>query len=355
MKNLPKICPGVTKYGDKGLYNADSFNHIEIPQNLKKVLVKSANNSLACKTWGTYKSSLNMLNICAEELNVSLAFPLKEGKILSFVAWCINKGNSADTIKSYLAGLTQAHLALGLKAPNFYTKLVSQVLKGQNNVYAKNKNKQIRLPCTLTVLRLLKAVLAKAPIKTDEKIVIWAACCIAFYGAFRMSELLCKKSSSYDPEYTLLKRDVKVKNSGEKSSIQFKIKSAKSNKTGKPEIVEVFSTNTLLCPVKAMKKLATVTAHLPKGAPVFCDSNGKALTSSRLNRCLNYYLNSHFKQGKISGHSFRAGLISMFARLGYDSFQLKQIGRWSSRAYERYIKLNQTKRFQMANIVAYVK
>lgn len=136
------------------------------------------------RTWGTYQSSLNMLNTCAEELNLSLSFPLKEGKILSFVGWCINKGNSASTIKSYLAGLTQAHLTLGLEAPNLYTKLVSQVIKGQSNVYVKNTNKQDRLPCTLAVLRLLKAVLAKAPIKTDEKIVIWATCCVGFFGAF---------------------------------------------------------------------------------------------------------------------------------------------------------------------------
>ena len=91
-----------------------------------------------------------------------------------------------------------------------------------------------------------------------------------------------------------------------------------------------------------------ITSHLPLDSPAFCDSKGKALTLNRLNRCLNMFLNSHFKHGKISGHSFRAGLVTMFAKLGYDSFQLKQIGRWSSRAYECYIKLGQTKRFQMA-------
>ena len=307
------------------------------------------------RTWGTYQSSLNMLNTCAEELNLSLSFPLKEGKILSFVGWCINKGNSASTIKSYLAGLTQAHLTLGLEAPNLYTKLVSQVIKGQSNVYVKNTNKQDRLPCTLAVLRLLKAVLAKAPIKTDEKIVIWATCCVGFFGAFRMSELLCKKSSAYDEKYTLLKKDIKVRHSNNTPSIQFRIKSAKTNKTGKPEIVEVFATNTLLCPVKAISKLNALTSHLPLDSPAFCDSKGKALTLNRLNRCLNMFLNSHFKHGKISGHSFRAGLVTMFAKLGYDSFQLKQIGRWSSRAYECYIKLGQTKRFQMATVISKVK
>lgn len=332
-----------------------SFYHPEIPQKLKKVLTISANNSLAVRTWGTYQSSLNMLNTCAEELNLSLSFPLKEGKILSFVGWCINKGNSACTIKAYLAGLTQAHLALGLEAPNFYSKLVSQVIKGQNNVYVKSKDKQDRLPCTLSVLRLLKAVLAKAPIKTGEKIVIWAASCVGFFGAFRMSELLCKKSAAYDAKYTLLKKDVKVINSSQKPSIQFKIKSAKTNKTGKPEIVEVFATNTLLCPVRAIIKLSALTSHLPLDAPAFCDSTGKALTLNRLNRCLNMFLNCHFKQGKISGHSFRAGLVSMFAKLGYDSFKLKQIGRWSSRAYKCYVKLGQTKRFQMANTISNVK
>ena len=55
----------------------------------------------------------------------------------------------------------------------------------------------------------------------------------------------------------------------------------------------------------------------------------------------------HFKPGKITSHSFRAGLISMFAKLGHSDQQLQAIGRWSSRAYAHYIKLGRSKRHEM--------
>jgi hypothetical protein len=41
-------------------------------------------------------------------------------------------------------------------------------------------------------------------------------------------------------------------------------------------------------------------------------------------------------------------LISLFAKQNISNDQLKTIGRWSSRAYEKYIKLGRTKRNKMA-------
>ena len=50
----------------------------------------------------------------------------------------------------------------------------------------------------------------------------------------------------------------------------------------------------------------------------------------------------------MTSHSFRAGIASLMGVLGYSDDQIMAIGRWSSSAFERYLKLPRTKRAQMA-------
>jgi hypothetical protein len=57
------------------------------------------------------------------------------------------------------------------------------------------------------------------------------------------------------------------------------------------------------------------------------------------------------KIGKFTTHSFRIGLASELARLGCTDEEIKEAGRWSSRAFESYIKLKRTKRGNAAQII----
>ena len=81
---------------------------------------------------------------------------------------------------------------------------------------------------------------------------------------------------------------------------------------------------------------------------MFCLPCGKPLTSKQLNCYLDNLVNIHLTKGKISAHSFRAGLVSIFAQQDVSDSDLKLIGRWSSRAFEHYIKLGRTKRLNIA-------
>jgi hypothetical protein len=38
-----------------------------------------------------------------------------------------------------------------------------------------------------------------------DKLMVWAVCTIAFAGAFRIHELLCRLESTFDPEFELLR------------------------------------------------------------------------------------------------------------------------------------------------------
>lgn len=212
--NLPKKQRGATKYGGKGPYSFKSFNHLNIPLAQINTLVTSANHAGSKSTWCTYRTAYNMLNKCQEHVNKDLSLPLDESKTLIFVAWCIDKGNACSTIKSYLSGLKAMHNSEGLGDITLLTPMVEKVLLGKDHM-PEEKISQKRLPCTLNSLRLLKVKLRSSSLQIHSQIAIWALCSLAFFGAFRIGELLCKYTQSYDPAYTLLKKDVSIKKTKE--------------------------------------------------------------------------------------------------------------------------------------------
>ena len=64
----------------------------------------------------------------------------------------------------------------------------------------------------------------------------------------------------------------------------------------------------------------------------------------------------NYMEGYIASHSFRAGMVSVMARLGYSEEQIKIQGRWSSDAFRRYLKLGRGERlesqFELAQKIA---
>ena len=116
----------------------------------------------------------------------------------------------------------------------------------------------------------------------------------------------------------------------------------------------MYATNSHSCPVRAVKKYLAHSNWLRDNDPLFSLPNGKLLTNKQLNHYLDKLINVHLKKGKISAHSFRAGIISIFAQQNVSDDDLKLVGRWSSRAFCHYIKLGRTKRKRVAKRCANV-
>ena len=58
------------------------------------------------------------------------------------------------------------------------------------------------------------------------------------------------------------------------------------------------------------------------------------------------------KNGKIKTHSFRIGMASELGTEGFEDGEVKAAGRWSSRAFETYIRTPRTKRASIAKKIA---
>ena len=314
-----------------------------MPEVIEKTLSDTVNFAISANTKSTYSTAVNMLNLCREDLGEEMSLPLEERDVLIFIGFCINRGNKGGTVKSYLSGLKKYQVSLGYKNFEYMTPLVKEVLEGQTKKTTRfsslpqnpSEIEGARIPCTLNVLKLLKHELKMALLTPDEKIVTWATCTLSFYGALRSSEVLCKDQYEYDPLDTLQKRDIKIcpADSTGKESVTVRIRNSKTSK-GKGEVVSIYANYGPTCPVAATRKLQRITKSCPNDAPAMCDRQGRVLVQSRLNQILKMLTEDHFKPDRLTGHSFRAGLISMFAQLGHSDQELKIIGRWSSRAYE---------------------
>lgn len=267
-----------------------------------------------------------------------------------------NKGLSSKTISVYLAGIRQCHLVAGVDIPVIRTPLVNLIIEGKKHMDEFKKKltgDSSRLPVTPAIMRLLKEELRLDSMSPSDKLTYWAVATLAFSGAFRIHELLARKMSTFDPQITLLGKDVNLKEmhiGKEKvSSIQVLIKSEKKDRIGAGVIVDVYESGNQICPVRAFKKWQR-TVILKRNKPAFRLESGKPLTGKIFNEMLRKLLGKHLVgyKRKVTSHSFRAGLASLMGKLGYSDDDIMAVGRWSSRSFEAYMKLPRTKRLMMA-------
>ena len=177
------------------------------------------------------------------------------------------------------------------------------------------------------------------------------------FGSLRLGELLCKNENEFNPDLSLLKKDFVIVNgdeTDERRALHLKIKAGKTNKTLKPETVIIYETKDVCCPVKAAEKILLLNKNLGSDQPIFNLEGAKLLTRCKFNATLKKLTAGTIHCGKLSGHSFRAGIPSILGKLGYSDSQLKKVGRWSSRAFEAYTKLGRTNRHQIAKLCSKV-
>jgi hypothetical protein len=280
--------------------------------------------------------------------------PTDESTILGFVHWLVFERNlAAASVSGYLAGIKKLHLVNGLPEPSLRTNLIKMVLEGKKNVEAACRLREgiKRKPVTPDIMLLLKARVRESDLANFDKLSIWAVSSLLFPGAFRGGEILCRSVSSFDPAFTLLKKDVVIVEDREgKKVVQVRIKAPKEDKSSSAVVVDVFQTDTEICPAKAVGKWLKASRTREEEQPAFRFADGSPITGAKFNQLLKQWLERDVPG--ISAHSFRIGAASMMGTLGFSDKDVKAVGRWGSRAFEGYMRLPRTKRRLVAKKLA---
>jgi len=346
---------GSAKY-TAGLANNLNFA-VKLPEQVIADLKHAASHSMAKRTWLSYKTAERMLGRYLREMNQPFELPTKESTLLGFVHWlAYKKGLKAGTISGYISGVRNLHIMKGLEEPKLRSNLLRMVLEGRRNLDAIDKTsttKQERQPVTKDIMHLLKAKLSSWQTQPVDKLTAWAVCTLLFHGACRGGELLCKSERTFDPAVDMLRKDVSLRIGGagtvgnsQDKSVQLKLKMPKEAKDRRAVIVDIYESGSVICPIRAVEKWLRATAGAEMNDPAFVWSSGKPVTAKALNKLIKDMLDSDLPGHGITLHSFRTGAASMMAELGYADDDIKAIGRWSSRAFENYIKLERSKRIQ---------
>ena len=152
---------------------------------------------LAETTRNTYKAGIKRFKEFCMSYSIVTPLPVSQHLVCLFVGYLASIGLSHSTIKTYLSALRHLQIINDFGDPMWATmpklKLVERGIRRMG--VSSNSTKRLRLPVTPSILRQVKALWASRATEF-ETILHWAVCCTAFFGFFRLGELLEGTASS---------------------------------------------------------------------------------------------------------------------------------------------------------------
>lgn len=313
-----------------------------------ETFAQALNGSKSINTWKQRDSIMRTIKRCEQESGALLTLPWGTREVQWFVGWCMEENLKGSTINQYVSNVRTLHKELKLRMDDSDWDFIKTVIKGHDNLRGKNPG---RVAMTPELLFHLKVRLSKSRLSIPERRLMWVVATAMFQGSFRIGELLSPTTTQFCPESTLRGRDVEAKEcsvgDNKVCMLMFNIRIPKECRGNGSATVEIFDLDCFYSCVQAWRKWrACSKLDLDPDLPVFRRESGALLTPSEFNACLKEMLSDKisYSEGYVTSHSFRAGLASIMARLGYDNSQIMIQGRWRSDAFLRYLKLGRATR-----------
>ena len=256
--------------------------------------------------------------------------PASELTILRFIGF-LNERCEPSTIRTYLSAVRSLHLMHGFSDPLLGFCRISMALKGAKRV--NSRPGVSKLPITPAILVLIQDRLDFA--NHDDKM-FWAACCTALFGFLRSAEFTTSKEDLFKGKFLALS-DIPVDSSQLPQKVFVRLRFSKTDQFGKGYTLILARSHSLICPVDAL--LSYLWSRRKKEGPLFVDNKFSPLTKSKFFNQLKWILKESGIEGHYTLHSFRVGAASTAAAIGFPDYLIKALGRWTSDAYNLYVKL----------------
>lgn len=265
-------------------------------------------------------------------------FPVTEKLLCHFVAHLANDGLSPQTGKSYMAAIRNMQLSLGLPDPREQSSLpvLKRVLAGISRLRLNSGSPpRIRLPITSHIMRQLKVALAHS--SHPEKVMLWAVACTAFFGFFRLGELLMESTEVFNCCRHLEWGDIAVDSVSAPTMVRVHLKQSKTDQFGAGADIVLGKTGLDLCPVASILAYIVIRGSSP--GPFFLLTDGKPLRKPKFVQEVRIMLDAlGLPTHQYAGHSFRIGAATSAALAGVEDSAIQLLGRWHSAAFLRYIR-----------------
>ena len=195
--------------------------------------------------------------------------------------------------------------------------------------------RRIRLPVILTMLRAIHSSLNGSA--EEDRELIWAVASLAFFGFFRLGELLLEREAAYSQAVHLSWGEVAVNNRENPTALRVHLKHSKCDQFGRGADVFVGRTDNELCPVAAVLTYFAQRGGTP--GPLFIDRRHRPLTkASFVARIRGVLEAAGYPAAQFAGHSFRIGAATAAAQAGLEDSRIQALGRWNSAAFLVYIR-----------------
>ena len=332
------------------------LSRLALPPEASNTFMRKAidnfSTSVTANTQISYASAARAYIQAENSLGRPFSLPPTDQELIFLVSFLINKNIEPSTIRNYLSGIRFYLFSMGLANPPPLPQLANQLLAG----YEKSRlnpqmtaAKKTRRAITVEMLKLLEHSIACHSSWSDfEKSLRWTVILVAWWGSFRIGELLSQNSTCFHPSNTLLASDVTY----EEDSIAIWLRNPKVDREALGDVVEIWTIEGRadLDPVKKLKAYIQRRHELfgdAESYPLFLHEDGRIYSKQELNKDLAFLL-SHYPELQTdrdswTGHSFRSGLTTVLSNLGFSKEEIQSWGRWTSNAFKVYIK-SQTQR-----------
>lgn len=272
----------------------------------------------------------NFQNFVTKTLGSQTTLPYSGKTVGLYVSHLHSIGLLPNTIRTHLSAISFFHKIHEFKDPTQSFLVTKLMVSIQKQVPTVDK----RLPISKNLLLQLIAVLSNIVSKNFDVCLYSSMFSLAYFACLRIGELTVSQSRK---NILCLHQITKVFRNNELCAIRVYFEQFKHSKSATP-VLEIPKQSDASCPVLLLQRYISVR---PKNLndPLFLDQLGSPVSRQKflaiLHKCITHL---SLDSKKYNTHSFRIGRCTDLVMLGFSEEQIRNIGRWKSDAYKRYIR-----------------
>lgn len=282
---------------------------------------------MARSTWSLYQRALTSLEEFRKKFALAISFPVEPITLGLFLSHLHAQNYACSTMETYMSAIAYIHKLHGHPDPTTHF-LVKKALLGARKLSTRS---DVRLPITPPLLVKLISALAHCTKVLYDQVMFTSMFSLAFAAFLRVGELTVSNNNRNN---VLQLGDVSFTASG---GLQITFRNFKHSK-GKSAVLEV-PRRASNCPVEALHHYLALRGNnagflyvnvvgQPISREYFCKVLKTALIWCELDPSI------------YTSHSFRIGATCHAVSLGFSDAQIREMGRWHSDAFKRYIRLS---------------